>query len=151
MGIRPFSELPAFTNRLAEKVEDAATRVLRQLATGIGATLVDTTRVDTGKARSNWRGTLNAPATGTIPPYAPGNKLGKGETANATAAKDQQKQVFARFNARRDAAIFITNRVDYIGILNNGRPGDDGGGDFMVEQAVLTGRLILKSLKVMQI
>lgn len=151
MGIRPFSELPAFTNRLAEKVEDAATRVMRQLAIGIGATLVDTTRVDTGKARSNWRGTLNAPATGTIPPYSPGNKLGKGEIANANAAKSQQRQVFDRFNARRDTAIFITNNVSYIGILNNGRSGGKEGGDFMVEQAVLTGRLILKSLKVMQI
>ena len=86
---RPFSDLPAFTDRMAKNVEDAATRIMRQLAVGIGATLVDTTRVDTGKARSNWRATLNVPATGTIPPYAPGNKLGVSEMANASGAKNQ--------------------------------------------------------------
>ena len=58
--------------------------------------------------------------------------------------------MFARFNAKKDRAIFITNNVPYIGILNHGRAGVEGGGDFMVEQAVQTGKLILKSLKVMQ-
>lgn len=149
MGVRPFSELPAFTNRLADRVEKSATRIMRQLATGIGATLVDTTRVDTGKARSNWRATLNTPASGTIPPYAPGNKLGKGETANASAAKTQQQQVFSRFNVKKDRAIFITNNVPYIGILNAGRSGV--APDSMVEQAVLTGRAILKSLKILEV
>ncbi len=146
--VRSFDELPAFTNRMAKDVEKAATKIMRQLAVGIGATLVDTTRVDTGAARSNWRATLNAPATGVIPPYAPGNKLGKGETANATGAKSQQGQVFARFNAKKHKAIFITNNIHYIGMLNDGRSGIKG--DFMVEQAVQTGKLILQSLRVME-
>ncbi len=149
MAVRPFRDLPKVTERLAKNMTSSATRMMRQLAIGIGGTLVDTTRVDTGKARSNWRGTLNSPATGTIPPYAPGDKLGKSEVANAAGAKDQQKQVFARFNAKKDRAIFITNNVHYIGVLNDGRSGIRG--DFMVEQAVLTGKLILKSLRLVQL
>lgn len=149
MAVRPFSQLPAAMGNLGTRVQQAGTKIVRQVATGIGATLVDTTRVDTGAARSNWRATLNTPASGTIFPYAPGNKLGRGETANANAAKSQQRQVIARFNARKDKSVMITNNVDYIGILNDGRSGI--AGDAMVEQALQTGRLILKSIKVLDV
>ncbi len=148
MAVRPFSDLPKVTERLAKNMTSSATRIMRQLAVGIGGTLVDGTRVDTGKARSNWQGTLNAPATGVIPPYAPGDKLGKGETANASAAKDQQSQVFLRFKAEKDKAIYITNRVHYIGILNEGRSGVAPDG--FIEQAVLTGRAILNTARLVQ-
>lgn len=150
MAVHPFSDLPKVTERLARNMTSGATKIMRKLAIGIGGTLVDTTRVDTGKARSNWRGTLNNPASGTIPPYAPGKRLGVGETANASAAKDQQAQVFLRFNAEKDRAIYITNNVHYIGILNHGRVGADGDGDFMVEQAVLVGRAILKTARLVE-
>lgn len=150
MAVRPFSDLPKVTERLAKNMTSGATRIMRRLAIGIGGTLVDATRVDTGRARSNWQGTLNTPAKGTIPPYAPGDKLGRGEVANANAAKDQQAQVFLRFKAGKDQAIFITNNVHYIGILNHGRAGIEGGGDFMVEQAVLVGRAILKNAKLVE-
>ena len=148
MGIRPFSALPGRMDKLGDEIQRAATKIVRQVAKGIGATVVDTTRVDTGEARSNWRATLNAPAVGTIPPYAPGNKLGMGETANANSAKAQQVQVINRFNARKDRSVMITNNVPYIGVLNSGGPTVDG--NFMVEQGLQTGRLIIKSFKVLR-
>lgn len=119
---------------------------MQQIATGIGATVVDTTRVDTGTARSNWRATLGAPAVGVIPPYSPGNKLGQGETANAGAAKAQQQQVISAFNIDNEAVIFITNNVPYIEKLNNGTKNIAPGN--MVEQGFLTGRAMLKIFKI---
>lgn len=151
MSIKPFSALPGSMEKLGSRVQQAATQIVRQVAVGIGATLVDTTRVDTGKARSNWRATLNSPASGVIPPYSPGNKLGKGEIANANLAKAQQKQVINRFNARKDRSVMITNNVPYIGVLNNGRSGEGGAPDNMVGQALQTGRLILKTIRVLEV
>lgn len=149
MAIRPFSALPGSLEKLGSKIQQAATKIVKQVATGIGATVVDTTRVDTGAARSNWRATLNNPAGGVIPPYAPGNKLGKNEIANANSAKAQQRQVISRFNAKKDRSVVITNNLHYIGILNDGRSGVSP--DNMVEQGLQTGRLILKSFKVLDV
>lgn len=145
--VKPFSFLPTEMNKLSNTVRRGATRIAQQVATGIGATVVDTTRVDTGAARSNWRASLDFPLGGTIPPYAPGNKLGSGETANASAAKDQQRQVIKRFEAGKNRSIFITNNIPYIGRLNNGdsllAPG------LMVEQGLQTGRAILSSIRIL--
>ena len=119
----------------------------QRVAKNIGASVVDTTRVDTGKARSNWRATLDAPATGTIPPYSPGNKLGQAETANAGSAKAQQAQVINTFNVRKNRSIFITNNVDYIETLNNGGPRVAPG--LMVEQGFQTGRDTLRTARIL--
>ena len=146
-GIHPFSLLPSRMNNLSKETARGVSKLVRQVAIGIGATVVDATRVDTGLARSNWRATLSRPATGTIPAYAPGNNLGKGETANASAAKTQHQQVFGRFNVKKHKSAVITNNVSYIETLNRGRPGVSP--DDMVRQGLQTGRLILKSTKVL--
>lgn len=144
---RPFSELPRALKKRGDRVERNVDRIVAQVATVIGATLVDTTRVDTGVARSNWRASLNAALGGTISAYSPGNKLGKGETGNASSAKAQQKQVINRFRNKRDlGGIFIANNVRYIGELNDGRPGLAPG--LMIEQAIQAGRAVFKSIKV---
>ena len=143
---RSFDQLPARMDRLGNRVLSSGTRLVRQVATAIGATVVDTTRVDTGAARSNWVATLNAPASGVIPPYAPGNKLGPSEIANATGAKAQQKQVIERFDARKHDGVFITNNIPYIETLNNGG-GNIRTPGLMVEQGLQTGRLVLQSIK----
>lgn len=130
---------------LNKRIEQGFTRLMRQAVIGIGATLVDTTRVDTGEARSNWRASLGAPLGGTIPPYAPGNKLGIGETANANSAKAQHRQVAARFNVKTNTIIFITNNVPHIGVLNDGTAKISAGN--MVAQALQTGRAVLLATK----
>lgn len=144
---KSFDQLPNSLNMLGSRVERGATRVVKVVSTAIGATVVDTTKVDTGVARSNWRATLNAPASGTIPAYAPGNKLGSSETANANAAKSQQKQVISKFNAKKHTGVFIVNNVHYIGALNNGSPVHAPG--LMVEQGLQSGKLALKSLRIL--
>jgi hypothetical protein len=145
---KPFELLPQTMAALSKDVQRRATEIVRQVATGVGATLVDTTRVDTGAARSNWRASLNQPLDGTIPPYAPGNKLGASETGNSSLAKAQQKSTIDQFDAGRHKSIFITNNIPYIETLNNGRP--SVAADNMVEQALLTGREILRSLRVLR-
>lgn len=148
--VKPFSELPRSMNRLNRRVVRGASIVARQVAIAIGGTVVDTTRVDTGKARSNWRASLGAPLSGTIPPYSPGNKLGQSEVANAASAKIQQAQVIRRFRADQPTpSIFITNNVDYIETLNNGGPRVAPG--LMVEQALQTGRDVLRSIKILDL
>ena len=143
VGTFPFSALPRRMNRLGGTITKGVTKLAQDVAKGIGATVVDTTKVDTGLARSNWRASISAPASGTIPPYAPGIKLGIGEGGNASAAKAQQKQAIERFDARKHASIFITNNVPYIGALNNGSPVHAPGN--MVQLGIQTGRAILQT------
>jgi hypothetical protein len=129
--------------KLGGTITKGVTKLAQDVAKGIGATVVDTTRVDTGLARSNWRATISAPASGIIPPFSPGNKLGMSETANAGAAKAFQKQHIERFDASKHVSIFITNNVPYIGILNNG--GRNVAPGLMVEQGLQTGKAILQA------
>ncbi len=142
-GTFPFSALPSRMGTLGSTIKKGVSKLAQDVATGIGATVVDTTRVDTGLARSNWRASISAPASGVIPPYAPGSKLGTGEGANASAAKAQQKQAIKQFDATKHTSIFITNRVPYIGTLNNGSPTQAPGN--MVQLGIQTGRAIIQA------
>ncbi len=143
VGTFPFSALPRRMNKLGGTITKGVSKLAQDVAKGIGATVVDTTPVDTGLARSNWRATISAPASGTIPPYAPGVKLGIGEGANASAAKAQQKQVIERFNVAKHTSIFITNNIPYIGALNAGSSPQSAGS--MVALGLQTGRAILQA------
>jgi len=143
VGTFPFSALPSRMNKLGGTITKGVSKLTQDVAKGIGATVVDTTPVDTGLARSNWRATISAPASGVIPPYSPGNKLGIGESANASAAKAQQKQAIEQFNVAKHDSIFITNNVPYIVALNNGSP--IHAPSLMVEQGLQTGRAILQA------
>jgi len=120
--VKDFSQLPSFLKQTNKNIENNAEQLLKDVAIEAGQVLVDNTRVDTGLARSNWQGTLDAPATSVIPPYAPGRRLGLSETANASAAKAQLRATTSLFNIKSNQAIFITNNVFYIGILNDGGP-----------------------------
>lgn len=119
---RPFEELPNIMERYARGTGQAIDVLIRDLATKAGRAAVENTRVDTGLARSNWRASLDVPAVGVIPPYAPGSKLGIGEGANAAGAINQQQSVIRAFTTKRNKSIHLTNNVDYIGVLNNGGP-----------------------------
>lgn len=122
MATKPFSTLPKTLNRISADIAKGVTQLMRAMSVSAGAAAVDATRVDTGLARSNWRATLDSPASGTISPYSPGNKLGQGERSNATAAIAQHRGTIKAFNVKNNKSIFITNNVSYIGILNDGGP-----------------------------
>lgn len=146
-GVFSFDAIPRRMEHLGVEITRGVTRLAQNVAKGIGVTVTDTTRVDTGLARSNWRATIDAPAAGVIPPYSPGNHLGISETANANAAKAQQKSVIERYDASKRPSIFITNNVPYIGHLNNGTT--RRAPDLMVQQGFAVGRAILQSTKVL--
>ena len=148
-GVFRFSQLPNRMNRLERSVvNEGLKRAVKNTARAIGATVVDTTRVDTGKARSNWRASLGQPiADAAREPYAPGVKLGIHETSNSAAVKTQQHEVIRLYVPRLHRSIFITNRVDYIETLNNGGPRN--AADAMVEQGMQAGRVAAKATKVL--
>ena len=143
---KPFALLPSVMADLGEKAVSFANQLAKVAGKSIGDTLVDTTRVDTGEARSNWRASLNAALSGKIPAYAPGNKLGIGERANATAAKAQHAVIVKQFDsAKGNGAMFWANSVPHIGFLNDGTPKLAAGN--MVAKSLVAGRAALKGVK----
>jgi hypothetical protein len=139
---RDFRELPGVMTTVSRRIESNTQNLVKRVAIEVGDVLVENTRVDTGLARSNWQGTLDVPAAGTIPPYAPGRRLGLAETANANAAKSQLRATTARFDLDRNRTIFITNNVPYIGLLNDGSVAETPQN--FVEKAVQRGRDVVK-------
>lgn len=132
--IHPFSAMPAVMNATARDVDTGTTRIMKKAMRAIGETAVRTTRVDTGRARSNWVVQIDNPFRGEVPAYAPGNNLGISEGANASAAISQQQAAIAVFDSRRHRAMHLTNNTPYIGILNDGGPRVPPGN--MVEKAI---------------
>jgi hypothetical protein len=146
--VKPFSTLPSFFRRTSKKIDTNFDRLVQRSALAGGKEAVRATRVDTGKARSNWIANINAPNPTVRPPYSPGNRLGMGETANAAAAVGAMKTVISTFNASTANSIFISNFVDYIGILNDGGP-HVGPGD-MAAKGALTVLATAKGGKVLK-
>jgi hypothetical protein len=105
-------------NLKASKIPENANKIKRKAALAIDQTVVLATPVDTGRARSNWLVQLNSPETSPIEPYSPGKKLGKSDSANASAAIAQGLSVIAQ--AKPGDTIYISNNLDYIAKLNAG-------------------------------
>lgn len=113
--------LSGFANnmrRRGRRVETQANRVKREVALIADREVVLETPVDTGRARSNWIVSLNAPVVTPREPYSPGEKLGKGERLNAQAAIQQGTERIVVAAPGQD--IYISNNVNYIGRLNEG-------------------------------
>ena len=142
MPVFPFESLAPRMNALGRLMPKIGTKLVRDVSRGIGATVVDTTPVDTGLARSNWQASLNAPV-GMIHAYAEGNNLGIAETANASAAKAQQRQVIESFDALKHQKVVISNRVPYIGFLDRGSRNTRASN--IVAQGLQTGRAVLQA------
>jgi hypothetical protein len=117
---RPIEDLPKIFRKVRLSVERQFNEGVQNVAMAGGRTMVKATRVDTGKARSNYIATLDNPNTGEIPPYFPGIKLGFDETANLSAATNQHRRVSRRYRTTKNMSIFISNNVRYIGFLNDG-------------------------------
>lgn len=116
----PLSELPAWLAQVARGVGPAVDGIVKAGATAAVKRVVETTPADTGQARSNWITTLDTPVSLTIAPYAPGTKLGLGETANAAAAIAQGDAAVKGFSTSRNVSVIVQNNVPYIEGLNDG-------------------------------
>lgn len=131
------------------QVENSATRIVKAVSVRALKSLVRNTPVDKGVARSNWRVGIGAPTRAVIGAYAPGSKLGIGESANASAAINAGR---ARINSVRstsrglETAIYISNAVPYIGKLNSGSSTQAPAG--FVETALLEAKAELAGFRV---
>lgn len=135
MELKDFSKWAKDTG---DNVSRNADKLVRKCALAIDGAVVLATPVDTGRARSNWQVTVDTPAAGTIPPYAPGEG-GSTVGPNSRAAIEQGKQAVAQYNGDTPtASINITNNLAYIGRLNNGYSGQAPAG--FVEKAIMVGR-----------
>lgn len=122
MGTHRFENLGIVMKARADRIEANMTGIVRKVAAAADQTIVRSTPADTGEARSNWVGQVDAPFTGRLPPYAPGSKLGMGEAANANAAIAQARGAINTFDVRRNKVIYLSNFTPYIGPLNDGGP-----------------------------
>lgn len=122
MPAKPFRDLPKIMARIARRSDRALKRTMHQTALEVDRVAVRETPVDTGLARSNWIATIGAPATGTIPAYAPGKDRGKGERANAGPARAQAAQVIKGWQTNNPNPITLANNVAYITLLDKGGP-----------------------------
>lgn len=116
-------------------------RILTALA--VDQALVLATPVDKGRARSNWQVSVGRPILAEIEPYAPGDKLGLGETANASGALEQARAALARDIG--EEPIYITNNVEYINVLNAGHSAQAPAG--FVEEALAAGLAVVRGMK----
>lgn len=129
--------------RKAKAIDEAASKTAVDTAMAIVGDLAYKTPVDTSQALSNWRVTLDSPATGTIAPYYPGLQ-GSSQRASAAETINAAKSVLA--NKKPGQAIFITNNLPYIKRLNDGYSAQAPAG--FVERAVLIGRKMLAKFKI---
>ena len=110
--------------RRGRQIENSASELTRRMARRSLTSLVRNTKVDTGKARSNWRVGIGAPTRSVISPYSPypkGSKSeGKGASENANAAatiaagRARIKTARGLSGVGLKTAIFISNNVSYI-------------------------------------
>ena len=141
-----FEDLGDRLDRLSKRIEVNLEQGVKLVGNVVLGELVFGTPADTGRARSNHIVTLNGPSTQTRDAFAPGEKLGSQETANALAAISAGSSVIGRFNIRKSAGIFITNNLDYIGLLNSGSSTQAPNG--FVDNAVTAGQAAAKRIKV---
>jgi hypothetical protein len=106
--------------QLGKRLQIGVNYIVQAVAIEVDQALVMATPVDTGRARSNWIASLGRPRRSVIGPYAPGKKLGLGESGNANAAMAQARAVITA-RTSNGQAVYITNNVPYIGDLNAGR------------------------------
>lgn len=108
------TNLATLKNKIKTKVDKIKKRnneKVKKLALIAMNYLLYNTRVDTSKAVSNWRLSLNRPTTKVIEPYFPGKKA-----STATESIDAAYEyALERISKKRPGdKIFITNLVHYL-------------------------------------
>ena len=129
----------------ARAIEPNVWRIMVVMANAMGASVIRSTPVDTGRARSNWRVGIGQAPGKVIAPYSPGHKLGIGETANADAAIAKIKSTLAN-PRRKPHNIYLKNNVHYIGKLNRGHSSQ--APSQYVQKAVRAGIMSLHGTKI---
>lgn len=145
--------LALFNKRMRElgkRVDRNVPKLLRRVGLAVDQAVVTATPVDTGRARSNWRVSVNSPLEDTVEAYVPGMKGSTGG-ANTGAALAQGVAAVSRVDSGRDV-IYISNNLPYIGRLNDGHSAQAPAGYVQTAIGAATStarvaRLLERSLK----
>lgn len=105
------SEFSERLNNAIQKLPDNVNSLKRSVAIAVHSSLVESTPVMTGQARTNWRAYLNENEGEQLPP--PDNA-----ESGMSAAKAQAASVINQ--APANATIYIVNRAQHIQKLNQG-------------------------------
>jgi len=103
---------------LSKDFPEKANALMRRVALAVDQSVVISTPVDTGRARSNWIVSIGSDNTAVIDAYVQGSALGVGEGGNAREALAQGRT--ALLTRRSGQTIFLSNNVPYIQRLNDG-------------------------------
>ena len=101
MGVRHTIRL----GKTGKNIEQRADNIKRRIALGIFSELIETTPIDTGRAKAGWN--MGPMLTANVPPK---DKSGYDVSMNVNPAMAPQNAPI----------IYIYNNVEYIGILNTG-------------------------------
>lgn len=138
---RTLADLADDLEKLAAQLpQEATSNLSAQVAETVFSYLLSETPVDTGKAISNWRVSLNAPNHDLLPAYYPGQK-GSTQSINQQAALEEAQRVLS--TKKPGDAIYISNPLPYIQSLNDGSSTQNPGG--FVEASVLLARLVTEN------
>lgn len=132
--------------QLGRNVEENAPRATRRVALAVLQTVVTSTPVDTGRARSNWVvSSSGVPRRSERDAFSPGEG---GSTAeqNSEVAISVGGQEIDRY--RGQVGITISNNLPYIEALNDGSSAQAPAG--FVETAVQVGRSVARRQRVLR-
>lgn len=121
-------------HNVALRIEGNVEKGVRKTVLAIDNALVNTTPVDTGRARSNWLPNLDGPADGTVGP------------SSSPSAKTAG--LVRQFDVNVNSAIHLTNNLPYIASLDRGSSKQRAAG--FVRRAILAGVGVVKSVKLLK-
>lgn len=111
------TDLKTFSRRIrirANKISKNTDDLVKKVILAVDQAVVLATPVDTGRARANWRPSIGAPITDTLP--EPPNKQ-----AGLRSALDAGEQVARQYKGGENSpTVHITNSLPYIKHLNDG-------------------------------
>jgi Bacteriophage HK97-gp10, putative tail-component len=93
---------------MSKRIERNADVITRKIAVAVDSTVIISTPVDTGRARSNWQVNLGSPVSGTRNPL---------DRSGQSAIAEGETKI-AKYKG--GTTIHITNNLPYIGLLNEG-------------------------------
>jgi len=128
--------LPAFFNRMAERIEKRAAEKVSVTGLAIIQKIVPATPVDTGRARSNWIASKNEPVAKIRDEIDGGGSISIREGVAVSAS------------IRGGDKMFITNSLPYIESLNSGSSKQAPAG--FVETAVDAGKAAARKVSLIK-
>jgi hypothetical protein len=131
---------------LAKNIEVNAPKAVQRAALAVDQTLVTSTPVDTGRARSNWQVSTSGPASGEREAFVPGKKGSTG-AANISAQLAHANSVILGY---KRGSIWISNALSYIGVLNSEATPSAQAPPGFVQIAVAAGVASVKEARILQ-